>query len=273
MVFDAKWRAVQRETQLAATLIARGVTALGNASHATPGLYAEAFFGLSIGLERVGKLIYIADFAMANAGRFPTDDDLRKIGHDVESLIKECEAVASKLDANRLFATKPNDQIHDAIVRVLSEFGKRTRYYNLRYLAGAAGGIDDPIAMWWSVVAQPILAKHYTLKKRSRDIARAGSLESVLGPISTVMHSDEMGNPINSIADLFGRAEATRVVQKYGRLYVLQIVRWLGSMVNTLALSGYHRDTPFLLGLDDAFDVFMNDDAYLRDRKTWSPYN
>jgi len=71
----------------------QGVTMLGRASYAHPGLYMQAFLGLSLGLERMGKLIFLADHAIRNGGTFPTDQDLRKIGHDLTSLLTKCEAI------------------------------------------------------------------------------------------------------------------------------------------------------------------------------------
>jgi hypothetical protein len=65
------WRAIQREAQLAAEQLALGTTLLGRANHAYPGLYSQAFFALSIGFERTGKLIFISDYAIGNGGTFP----------------------------------------------------------------------------------------------------------------------------------------------------------------------------------------------------------
>ena len=68
MTLGTQWRAVQREAQLAAEQAAHGVTVLGRANHAQTGLYTQAFFGLSIGLERMGKLIFLADHAIRSDG-------------------------------------------------------------------------------------------------------------------------------------------------------------------------------------------------------------
>ena len=76
MKLSAEWRALQREAQLAAEQIAVGVTALGRANHAQTGLYSQAFFGLSIGMERTGKLIFIANYAIRNNGSLPTNSIL-----------------------------------------------------------------------------------------------------------------------------------------------------------------------------------------------------
>jgi hypothetical protein len=70
------------------------------------------------------------------------------------------------------------------------------------------------------------------------------------------------------------RAAATRLVQTYGRLYTMQIIRWLAYLVCDLAdLAAHsHQVDPFF-GLSDFFPIFMNrDDAYLKRRKRWSIY-
>lgn len=111
MMLSTEWRALQREAQLAAEQIAIGVTTLGKANHAQPGLYSQAFFGLSIGLERLGKLIIIANHAIDNSGRFPSDNDLRQIGHDLRKILSKCELIAETLNPARLYAARPTDLI------------------------------------------------------------------------------------------------------------------------------------------------------------------
>jgi len=126
-----QWRAVQRESQLAAEQAAHGVTVLGRANHAQTGLYTQAFFALSIGLERMGKLIFLADYAIRNGGDFPTDRELREIGHDVDVLLSKCEEIGSRIGQDREYSARPNDPIHRGIGAVLSSFATKLRYYAL----------------------------------------------------------------------------------------------------------------------------------------------
>jgi len=100
-LFDAQWRAVQREAQLAAEQAAHGITVLGRANHAQTGYYTQAFFALTIGLERMGKLIFLADHAIRSVGSFPNDRDLRKFGHDLKPLLSKCEEISADLDQKR----------------------------------------------------------------------------------------------------------------------------------------------------------------------------
>ncbi len=273
MSLDARWRAVQREAQLSASLIARGVTMLGKAEHAMPGIYSQAFFALSIGFERAGKLAFVADYAMQNGGTFPSNKSLMKLGHDLVSLIPICEAAGARVDPGRSFAAKPSDPIHNAIIEVLSDFAETTRYYNLNYLDGSVGHSVDPIAEWWRKVGQPIVARHYKPSQRAKDDATGQTLEMILGDAATVFHGDEAGQPIGTMSGLVRRAGETRVVQRWGQFYVLQIARWLGSLIDALGTKGaYGQRIHPLLGLTDAFDAFVNDDAYLPSRRTWSIY-
>jgi hypothetical protein len=267
----AQWRAVQREAQLAAEQAAHGVTVLGRANHAQTGLYTQAFFGLSIGLERMGKLIFLADHAIRSDGAFPTDQDLRKIGHDLASLLAKCEAIGTGLSQNQDYMARPSDAIHRGIEDVLSLFATKLRYYNLTHLAGAVQGQQDPVALWWEKVATPICDRHYSQRQREKDEADAVAIESILGEISTVIHSTEAGEPIRDVHTFFARGRATRVVQKYSRLYTLQIVRWLASIMFDLSYRGaYEQRIQALLGLHEPFTIFLNEDRYLRDRRTWS---
>jgi len=147
MTFGSQWRAVQCEAQLAAEQIAHGVTVLGRANHVQLGLYLQAFFGLSIGLERLGKLIFIVDHAIKSEGEFPTDQDLRGFGHDLASLLPKGEEIGACLDPNLDYIVRPNDPIHQGIKDVLSLFAMRLRYYNLNYLTGSSQGQQDPVEL------------------------------------------------------------------------------------------------------------------------------
>jgi hypothetical protein len=78
---------------------------------------------------------------------------------------------------------------------------------------------------------------------------------------------------MTDVATLVRRAGATRVVQKYGRLYVLQIVRGLSYAISDLVQeAAYTYRFEAFLGLDEPFKVFLNGDRYFRTRKSWPIY-
>jgi len=275
MVFSPQWQALGREAELAGAQIALGVTALGRADHTRLGDYTIAFFSLAIGLERLGKLIVIADHAIGHRGEFPDNNFLKKkISHDLGLLLDYCENVSATRRSTNEYSKRPNDKVHQGIIQTLSEFGTLTRYYNLDLLAGGrAAKLEEPVGAWWTRVGVPILSQHYTARQREKDNITADSLTKLFGAHVLVRHHSETGDSMNDVATLVRRAAATRVIQTCGRLYVLQIVRWLSYAISDLAQEAAytHRFEPFL-GLDEPFKLFLNDDRYFRTRKTWSIY-
>lgn len=272
--FAPQWHALGREAELAAEQLATGVTLLGRANHAQKGLYIQAFFALSIGFERLGKLILVADHAIRNNGIWLTDKELRGKGHDIAALLDACEPIAQLHVSDHEFGTRPDKLIHVTIVKVLSEFAQTTRYYNLTSLNHrAAQNMREPIEAWWQDVGRLILQHHYTAAQQERDEHRADILGALMAGFSKVIHHDEAGNLIEDVQSLMRRAGATRIVQRYGRLYVMQLIRWLSAILAELSFKGaYKYKIEALLGLDERFRIFGNEDKYLRSRKTWSIY-
>jgi hypothetical protein len=275
MSLSQQWHALGREAELAATQIALGVTAIGRADHTRIGEYTIAFFGLAIGLERLGKLVVIADYAVGHRGKFPDNDFLKpKIAHDLGKLLDHCEVVSGTRRSTNEYLKRPNDRVHQGIIQTLSEFAMLTRYYNLDLIAGGkAAKLPEPVGAWWKRVGEPILSQHYTPRQREKDNATAEDLNDLLSPHVLVRQHSETGESTNDIGALVRRAGATRVIQKYGRLHVLQIVRWLSYTVSDLAHEAAytHKIEPFQ-GLEEPFRLFVNDDRYFQNRKSWSIY-
>ncbi|MBI5846138.1 MAG: hypothetical protein HZB23_15885 [Deltaproteobacteria bacterium] len=272
-MLSEQWRAIQREAQLSAEQIGYGVTLLGRANHTQIGLYLQAFFGLSIGLERMGKLIFIADHAITHGGCFPNDMNLRQIGHDLSKLLTKCEIISNNCGEYHHYKDRPVDNIHREIETIISLFATTYRYYNLNYIAGSGKNQEDPISLWWDKVVLLICKRHYSKHQQDIDANYGNVLEHILGNNSVIMHTSEEGNPINDWQALMARRGASRVAQKYGRLYTLQIVRWLSSIISELSFRGaYEHKIEALLGLNEPFSIFLNEDKYLRERKTWSIY-
>lgn len=269
-----KWHALGREAELAAEQLATGVTVLGRANHAQQGLYSQAFFALSIGFERLAKLILVAARAIENNGAWLTDQELRRIGHDISALLNACEPISATYLAGREPGTRPDGAIHRGIVTMLSEFARTTRYYNLASLSGAgAAQMREPIEAWWENVGQLILDRHYSVAQQAKDDAQATLMESLLSDVTMVLHHDEASRRVSTIKAMMARAGATRIVQRYGRLYVMQLIRWLSTIISELSHKGaYELRIEALLGLDEPFRIFRNEDRYLIGRKTWSIY-
>jgi hypothetical protein len=129
-----------REAELTRQLLAAGLGALVKANHMDKGRFSQAFFDLSIGLERLLKLIYLIDHALQSGGSFPSNGDLRKrFGHDLTALHAEALKIRRRLEdeGEQFVFAVPDPTLSARIVGVLAEFAKGTRYYNLDYLLGS----------------------------------------------------------------------------------------------------------------------------------------
>ena len=73
---------------------------------------------MATGLERLCKIVIILDHALDHGGLFPTDDNLKKLRHDIQKLIQETKRVRDKHPSNDGLALFPEDEA----VRVMTLF-------------------------------------------------------------------------------------------------------------------------------------------------------
>ena len=134
-----EWTALHRESQLIRHLLGSGVTS-GRANYADKaGEYYTAFFALSVGLERLAKLILVADFSISNSGQFPVQSAIRTFGHEIHRLLTAVDKVAKDRSV-KLSYQRPQNKICAAIVGCLDAFAdaKRGRYANYQTLVSLA---------------------------------------------------------------------------------------------------------------------------------------
>lgn len=268
------WRALHREATLVNQLIGAGATALGRASYASGfGDYYSAFFSLSIGMERLAKLILIADYSLNHAGTLPSQAVVKRYGHNLRALIAEADAIAGK---RRLSLTypKPVDPIAAAIVQCLDSFAdaSRGRYANFEAIGNPAFDPgNEPVAKWWREVVEPILSKHYRgTKAEVRVKANARMIEALIGGMSSVLYFDESGGVMGDAEVASERTGQTKWAQKYGRFYTLSIVRWLSDIFSALTqTAGYEDGFEVLFGHYEFFNGYRVDDGFLLNRKKW----
>lgn len=265
------WRALAREAASAAEHIGIGATALSRANHAENAYYSQAFFALSVGLERSAKLALSVAGSLAGDG-FADRNTMRGYGHDLSVLLEEVDRLAERqgLESN---GRLPRTEIHTAIIEVLSDFSSNlTRYYNLEFVAGeAAAAAEDPITAWFNRVTLPVLAAHDTVRSRARREQQA-ALMSGLDDFALVRHHAEDGTPITSLEAGALHVGATEFARPWERMYVLQIARFLGKGLSKLAFTAQASGVETIPYFPEFFALFLNDDSFFRRRKTWSIY-
>jgi hypothetical protein len=266
---DIVFQALLREAELVAEHLGIGATALGKAASDRPAKYVEAFFALSVGIERGAKLALSINAAL-NDGDYLAERDLRAYSHNMARLLDEADQI--RKDRELGSEPLPDTEIHRKIVSTLTEFATNvTRYYNLEALSAANARVrsDDPIARWHKEVTQPVLRAHYSEAKRRRDLARADATQALYGPSTVVRHLTETGDLIRTVFDLEVSSAEAKAARPWERMYVLQLCRFLGRVLE--GLGGRARAAGFPMpDFLEFFFVFFQPDRDFRRRKRWT---
>ena len=268
-----EWHSIRREAALVRHLIGSGVTSLGKANYADKkGEYYTAFFGLSIGLERLAKLILVANHAILNNGQMPTEQVVRRFGHKLVSLLNTAGNISAKHSLN-LDYPRPAEQISTAIVECLDAFADagRGRYANFAALGDPNLGQEEPIRKWWGNVAELILDKHYYGKPvQERVEGQARTIDASLSPISRILYLDEEGRTIQDVYSASIRTGQTEIVQRNGRFYTLLVVRWLSNILSELSSKAcYVHNVHAFFGVWEYFNTYQVDNNFMKNRKIW----
>lgn len=268
-----EWHALGREASLVRHLIGSGATAIGRANYADRmGEYYTAFFGLSVGLERLSKLILVAHYAIENQGRMPDEQVVRKFGHKLIDLTNEVENISEKMQLSLRYS-RPTQEIPHKILECLDSFAdaRRGRYANFASLGNPSLTGDEPINKWWGEVAECILERYYygkTAQSRLEDNAEL--TDAIMSRFTMVIHTDESGNSMRDVKSAAIRTGQNVIVQKWGRYHSLVIARWLATVLSELShIACYKHDIVGFFGLNEYFDSYTVDDSFLKTRKIW----
>lgn len=269
------WNAIAREAALAAEHLGNGATILGKANYAHHAHYGQAFFSLSTGFERAAKLAFVVDHALTNAGAFPTNEEVRDYGHNLARLLEQADAIAERR-ALSARARLPRSEIHAGIVAVLTDFANNiTRYYSLDLITGnpRVAQRDDPTKAWFQQVVTPVLNRHYGARQQERHRRNAQLISEVMQPFTMVRHVAETGEPLETVFDASLQTGMTEFAQPYVRMYVMQLIRFVGLLLGELGYAAYGTQLDTIPHLSEFFAIFNNEDEYFLKRKTWSIYH
>lgn len=262
------FQALIKEATFTKEVLGSGTTQIRKANYASHGVYAQAFAGLSVGLERIGKLCLILDHYLDNGGKFPDFNYLKnQIGHKLELLQSRGEEIAKRRNIKFRFLSALNHPLHSSILRVLHAYADGDRYSNINVLIGAKQQ-DDPIAAWFELVDMLIFSS-LVPEKRKQHIAKNSALGQELMSNALVFHTAETGEAIEQYGEASFRTGMFEAVAPHRQLYVLQIIRYwvellweLGSQAQSLG----RKEIPFF---GEIFGGFYNDDSYFKSRRTW----
>jgi hypothetical protein len=246
-----------KECGLAATSIDQGLTTLRKSHFAVKGLYYQSFFLLSIGIERLLKLIVIIKNLVEN-NKFPENNELKSYGHKISEMFN---SLTEELRPHDLLTDQ--DVIYCHILEFLSDFAQSSRYYNLDTLSGRKTNTNDPLHEWFKI-QQIIKVKHCKSKDFSPyELAIVKSMSEN----STFLYSKEDDTPIDDAYSYFEEGKYLDKIQGYSVFYYYQIIDYLVSILLEVAskkrmLPHYHEFFPLFN------NQYMTKERILR-KKQW----
>lgn len=252
------------EAALASEMLGQGLTALRCYTFAEKGLFFAGMFTLTIGLERVLKLAWLVS-KVEDDGRFPTNDELKKVGHNIKDLLRLARTinVAKNLGAS---PSKVDDSLCEKIIDLLSAFARHARYYNLDALTGSTKPKDEePLAAWDRIVGIEVVSRHHrTTRKMEGSLAFAKAVTDIPGIV--VSHVLEDGTHATDLETLTKASVLAGTKQKYSTYYTLCIIEFAVEVLEALD----RRQSPPIY-LFEHFRRFntLSRKAVLR-RKKWS---
>ena len=271
MTFPDSFLLLQQEGYLIRTSLGQGLTLLRSADLGEKGHYYGAFFGLSIGLERMLKVIVILDHMSRNQLAPPSGAVLRKLGHDLQGLLTAVRGIPSRQSPHPMDRIRPGS-IEQDIVDHLGQFAEACgRYANLDALT--SGRVQaDPLGNWKRILER-ILEED--VPGRAKDKARIGgkALAAAMSGSAKVIAHDLGKQPLSLeewfvIPRMHELAAPKAIARTFG---ILRPVKSLLEEVNDLVTAETHRQrhaTPVVPFMYEFFD-FISDHPSVLHKKRW----
>lgn len=253
-----------REAALAAESIGIGLTCFRRHSMQDNGKFATGMFSIGVGMERLLKLNIILEHD-CNKGGLPSNQELRKAGHNVSDLFSRTQKINSEMDLG-VSDDGVNEIISRTILSHISEFSIQARYYNLDLVSGSSAQHrkGDPMQRWNAEVAIPILQRHHKISKRERQaLSYAYFVED--NSLASTYFFDYSGEPVCNFAAATRQILKDECVQKFSVLYIHTLVNFCCKILQKLQLR-----LPYPCFLDEFFLLFLDvpRDTILR-KKRW----
>jgi hypothetical protein len=189
IMFSKRFHLLSQECSLIEATIYSGLTDLCRANIGENSRYFyTALFGLSIGFERILKLVLILDYIASNHGQNPTEKYIRDCGHDLIKLRDKCNTKSIKYGWHEEYPLiNINDVAFVRIFEFLDRFARITRYENLNRLTGGKVSID-PLEEWKKMLLD-ISQERFT-KRQMAKVKKNGELMTAIEPVSYLVIPD-----------------------------------------------------------------------------------
>ncbi|MES2381002.1 MAG: hypothetical protein V4538_08170 [Bacteroidota bacterium] len=256
-------RLLSKEAALSSMNLGVGLTFLRRHNFTQIGFIYQSFFSLSVGLERLMKLILVYEHIYVN-DTYPKQENIKNFGHNLTQLFLKVRELSTKYSADRHFNSIDEQDLCITILQNLSDFAKQNRYSHLNQLTGN-NTTDDPLIRWETEIGAVIVNRYYRPTKNDRVMT---ALASVVAENSIVRHTSESDNDITDYNQLTKNGLHAETKQKYGQYFTFMIIKALCELqIN----QSYQSQTN--IALHEFFTTFRVEPNYALKRKSWNPYS
>jgi hypothetical protein len=255
MAFSATWFLLEQEGLLVQACLCNGLTALRRANLGDKkGLFYSAFFELSIGFERVLKLVLILDHMARNQLVPPDSTTVEDYGHKLRSLFDAAKAVCATHGVTALDAFQP-DSLPIVILGFLDDFAHPGgRYSNINKLTGHKHqAMADPIAQWGEI-ANRIMREHATPGERKRAQLNGLVASAAFGGAAASLISD-LNQQQMDVVPLHVRASELDTAAKHAIYALVTLIAALREVVDSLCGAAWSAHPPGTSGVATVPDM------------------
>lgn len=238
MKFTPTWYLLEQEGLLAQACLCNGLTALRHANLGDKkGLFYSAFFELSIGFERVLKLVLILDYMARNQLIPPDSSIVEGYGHKLRALLDAAKAVCAARSVTALDGFQA-DSLPIVILGFLDDFAHPGgRYSNINKLTGHRHqSMADPITRWGEIASQ-IMQTHATPREREQAQMNGRRASIAFGDAAISLISD-LNQQRMDVAPLHVRAAELDTAAKYAIYALVTLIAALCDVIASLCDSG-----------------------------------
>lgn len=250
-MFSDTWFLLEQEGLLAQACLCNGLTALRKANLGDKkGLYYSAFFELSIGFERMLKLVLILDHMARNQLIPPDSKTIESYGHKLISLFDAAKAVSTARGLNSLQAFT-TDSLSIKILEFLDSFAHSGgRYSNINKLTGHRHqAMADPIVQWGEI-ADWIIREHATNRQRQQAKSSGQVMSAALGD-ATLSLINDLNQQRPDIARLLTRASELEVAAKHAIFALVTLIAALSDVLGSVCEYAWKTNPPAPSGMAD----------------------
>lgn len=234
--FTPTFHVLEQEGLLAKACLCNGLTALrhANLGENQKGLFYSAFFELSIGFERMMKLIVILDHMGRHDLKPPPKKDIEGLGHKLINLFAETKKIGSSLGLDALDQHGLSSVSYRTLV-FLNDFAHTDgRYSNINHLIGQPSTAKPEPLGAWAQLAQGILRDCATARERARVETSGKLMDEKIGSMVFTLISD-LNQATPELRTLVSNVTALDIASKYAAAALVGLIVSLRDVLDVVA--------------------------------------